>query len=73
MFIDKVNDIKYLVLEDLDDYLEDSAKLVIECGQWSDITHIKDLLKKSIYCVLAIHSNKVLGIVSVKKKLILKI
>ena len=68
MFIDKVNDIKYLVLDDLYDYLEDSTKLVIEGGQWSDITHIKDSLKKSIYCVLAIHSNKVVGIVAVKKK-----
>ncbi len=66
--IDK-NDVEYFILDEIGEYLEESAKLIISGGQWNDVNSIKKSLSNSEYFVVAILDNKLIGISVAKKKI----
>ena len=64
-------DIKYTLLEEIGEYLEQAASLVVEGGQWTREDYVKEALESCSFCVLAILEGDVIGI-SVAKRIVNK-
>ena len=62
-------DIKYILLEEIGEYLDQAAALVIEGGQWSSEDYVRGALESCSFCVLAILDGTVIGVSVAKHKL----
>jgi hypothetical protein len=69
MLINKIDNIEYFILDDIGEYLEESAKLIVSGGQWSDVNYIKTSLLHSEYFVIAVLNGKLIGVSVAKNKI----